>query len=260
LDDETALVVPSCSVTVRDVTGATVYTGDAAKSETDESWSVQIPAQPLGVYTVEWVGGTVATDTNPFEVVGTFLFSLPEARDSDIDLEDTVRFPTSELRHYRDVVEAEFERITGRSFTTRSKRVKLTADGSSEYYVGVLDLAAVTAAVGPSGVADVSLWTVDPLGFVQTGSSLADGDVYTLTVTYGMPIADEDVKRAGLLRLRSLLTAERSGIPDRATAFVAHEGGNFTLATPGRGGYETGIPEVDATLARFRFRMLDGVA
>jgi hypothetical protein len=53
--------------------------------------------------------------------------------------------------------------------------------------------------------------------------------------------------------LRSLLTAQRSGIPDRATAFVAAEGGNFTLATPGRNGYETGIPEVDATLKRWKF-------
>jgi hypothetical protein len=34
---------------------------------------------------------------------------------------------------------------------------------------------------------------------------------------------------------------------------VAAEGGNFTLATAGRNGWETGIPEVDAVLKRYKF-------
>jgi hypothetical protein len=251
LDDEAALVVPAVTVTVRDANGATVYTGSATSSGT--TWSVTVPMQTQGVYTASWVAGTTATDTEAFEVVGAFLFSIPEARKSDVDLTDTVRFPTADIRHYREVVEGEFEVITGRSFVPRTASVEVEADDSPSLFLGFFDVAALVAIKGPSGPVDLAGWSVDRMGFVRAPYGLVDGDRYTVTFAYGHGQVPEDVKRAGLLRLRSLLTAQRSGIPDRATAFVAAEGGNFTLATPGRNGYETGIPEVDATLKRWKF-------
>jgi hypothetical protein len=253
LDDETPMVVPAVSVTVRDASGATVYTGDATSSGTE--WSATLPARPEGVYTVSWVAGTSATDADSFEVVGGFLFTIPEARGSDMDLADATRFPTGEVKHYREVVEDEFERITGRSFVPRTARVEVEADDTATLFLGYFDVSALVAIEGPSGAVDMAGWAVDPAGFVRAPYDLADGDRYTVTFRYGHGQAPEDVKRAGLLRLRSLLTAERSGIPDRATAFVAAEGGNFTLATAGRNGYETGIPEVDATLTRYKYRI-----
>ncbi|MCB5179503.1 hypothetical protein [Streptomyces antimicrobicus] len=241
------------TVTVRDAAGATVYTGAATSS--GSGWTASLPAQPEGVYTVEWTAGATATDRDTFEVVGGFLFTLPEARASDMDLADPGRFPTVELRHYREVVEDEFERITGRSFVPRTARVEVEADDTRSLFLGYFDLLAVKAVSGPSGAVDVSGWAVGPSGSIRAPYELADGDRYTVTFAYGFAQVPEDVKRAGLLRLRSVLTAERSGIPDRATAFVAAEGGNFTLATPGRNGYETGIPEVDATLSRYKYRI-----
>ncbi|MFI8237601.1 hypothetical protein ACIF83_10170 [Streptomyces sp. NPDC085866] len=254
LDDETPMVVSAVTVTVKDATGATVYTGSATSSGT--TWSVTVPVQPQGVYTASWVAGTTATDTTSFEVVGGFLFTIPEARGSDVDLTDTARFTTADVKYYRGVVEDEFERITGRSFVSRTARVEVEADDSSTLLLGYFDVTALVAITGPLGVVDLTGWSVDRMGMVRSPAELVDGDRYTVTFTYGHDQAPEDVKRAGLLRLRSLLTAERSGIPDRATAFVAAEGGNFTLATPGRNGYETGIPEVDATLKRYKFSVL----
>ncbi len=253
LDDESPLVVPAVSVTVQDASGATVYTGDATSS--GDGWKATLPAQPEGVYTVDWTAGQVATDRAAFEVVGGFLFTLPEARQSDMDLEDKVRFPTSELKHYREVVEDEFQTITGRSFVPRTARVEVEADGSASLFLGYFDVASLKAVHGPSGAEDVTGWAVDRMGFVRAPYELPEGSRYTVTFVYGLGQVPEDVKRAGLLRLRSVLTAERSGIPDRATAFVAAEGGNFTLATAGRNGYETGIPEVDATLNRYKYRV-----
>jgi hypothetical protein len=250
-DDESPMVVPAVSVTVRDSSSQTVYTGDATSSGTE--WSVSVPGLSQGVYTASWVAGTTVTDTTIFEIVGGFLFTVPEARSSDFDLGDTARFPASDVRHYREVVEAEFEAITGRSFVPRVTSVEVTADGTSSFFLGYFDVTALNAISGPSGPVDLTGWHVDRTGFVWSPDTPIEGDRYTITFTYGFPQVPEDVKRVGLLRLRSLLTAERSGIPDRATAFVAHEGGNFTLATPGRAGYETGIPEVDATLKRYRF-------
>ncbi|MFF0481052.1 hypothetical protein [Streptomyces sp. NPDC004435] len=251
LDDESPMVVPAASVTVRDAEGQTVYTGDATSS--GDEWSVALPPQSEGVYTAEWQAGGQATDTTTFEVVGAFLFTLPEARRSDMDLADTARFPTAELRHYRDVVAAEFETITARSFVPRTARAVVEADGSRTLFLGFHDVSALVAVRGPSGAVDTADWLVESTGFVTAPTELREGDRYALTFRYGFAQAPEDVRRAGLLRLRSVLTAERSGIPDRATAFVAAEGGNFTLATPGRNGYETGIPEVDAVLKRYKY-------
>ncbi|MBK3559315.1 hypothetical protein JHN55_22870 [Streptomyces sp. MBT56] len=253
LDDEESMIVPAVSVTVRDATGRPVYTGDATSS--GDAWTTSLPAQPEGVYTVDWTAEGLAVDRDGFEVVGGFLFTLPEARGSDMDLEDRERFPTAELRHYREVVEDEFETITARSFVPRTARVEVEADGSAGLHLGYFDVTGLQAVYGPSGAEDVSLWAVDRMGFVWAPYDLPEGSRYTVTFVYGFGQVPEDVKRAGLLRLRSVLTAERSGIPDRATAFVAAEGGNFTLATAGRNGYETGIPEVDATLSRYKYRI-----
>ncbi|MGA4950441.1 hypothetical protein [Streptomyces lydicamycinicus] len=256
LDDETPLVVPAVSVTVRNSAAETVYTGSAVQS--GDAWTVTLPALPTGLYAVEWKGGEVATDRTSFEVVGAFLFTVPEARSSDIDLTDVQRFPAAAIRHYREVVEEEFETITGRSFVPRVRRVTVTGDGSTAVFTGLLDVIGLVSADGPSGPLDVGGWTVNDAGFLEAPYELTEGARYALAVEYGLPSL-EDVKRAGLLRLRSLLTAENSGIPDRATNFVAAEGGNFTLATAGRNGYETGIPEVDATLSRYRYRILTDV-
>lgn len=253
LDDEESMVVPAVSVTVRDATGQTVYTGDATSS--GDRWATSLPVQPEGVYTVEWKAEGLAVDRSTFEVVGGFLFTLPEARESDVDLADSRRFPTAELRHYREVVEDEFETITARSFVPRTTRVEVVADGSAGLYLGCFDVTGLKAVDGPSGAEDVTGWAADRMGFVRAPYELPEGARYTVTFGYGFDQVPEDVKRAGLLRLRSVLTAERSGIPDRATAFVAAEGGNFTLATAGRNGYETGIPEVDATLGRYKYRI-----
>ncbi|MDG9711162.1 hypothetical protein [Streptomyces sp. DH10] len=257
LDDETPLDVPAVSVTVRDSAGQSVYTGPA--SRTGDVWGVTLPPLPLGPYAVEWKGGDVATDRSSFEVVGAFLFTVPEARASDVDLADSQRFPAADVRHYREVVEDEFETITGRSFVPRVRRVTVTGDGSSTIFTGLLDVIGLVDVTGPSGSLDASGWTITDAGFLKAPFDLTEGARYSLAVEYGLPAGLEDVKRAGLIRLRSLLTAENSGIPDRAVSFVAAEGGNFTLATAGRNGYETGIPEVDATLTRYRYRILNDV-
>lgn len=257
LDDETPIVVPAVTVTVRDAAGESVYTCSAEQA--GDAWSVGLPPLPTGLYAVEWHAADVATDRTSFEVVGAFLFTVPEARNSDVDLADARRFPASDIRGYREVVEEEFETITGRSFVPRMRRVAVTGDGSSAVFTGLLDVIRLVSATGPNGPLDVDSWTVNDAGFLEAPQELTEGARYTLAVEYGLPAGLEDVKRAGLLRLRSLLTAENSGIPDRATSFVAAEGGNFTLATAGRNGYETGIPEVDATLSRYRYRILSDV-
>lgn len=257
LDDETVLVPSAVTVAVLDASGASIYSG--AATNVGGTWGVTVPAKPVGAYTVTWDGGATAVDTAAFEVVGNFLFAIPEARASDMDLADAVRFPAADIRHYREVVEDEFLTITGRSFTKRVRQIQFNGDDTQTVIVPLFDVTAVQAVSDPSGPLATAGWVLSPSGVLQAPYAFTEGVTYTLTLEYGVPYPPDDIKRAGLLRLRSLLTAERSGIPDRATAFVAAEGGNFTLAVAGRNGYETGIPDVDAILNRYKYRILNDV-
>jgi hypothetical protein len=234
-----------------------VFTGEA--TDNGGTWEIFVADKPVGAYTVRWDGREVAMDYAAFEVVGNFLFGIPEARASDMDLADAARFPAADIRHYREVVEDEFQTITGRSFTKRVRQIQFNGDGTQTVIVPLFDVTAVQAVSDPSGPLATAGWVLSPSGVLQAPYAFTEGVTYTLTLEYGVQYPPDDIKRAGLLRLRSLLTAERSGIPDRATAFVAAEGGNFTLAVAGRNGYETGIPDVDAILNRYKYRIVNDV-
>jgi hypothetical protein len=250
LDDEDALTPDAVTVTLTDAQGSTVATGTATAD--GEGWSVTLPRQPLGVYTATWDGGDVAVDETPVEVVGGFLFSIPQARKSDDYLADADAFPAQEIREYREVVDEEFEKITGRSFVTRSLERTFVADDSPELLALIPDAQAVeSVTINGVQVEDVSGYRISRLGKITAPDFFRDGDVVTVRVRYGYRTPPADVARVGMIRLRALLAAESSGIPDRATTWQPGEGGTFRLATAGQGKWKTGIPEVDSTLQNY---------
>jgi hypothetical protein len=261
LNDEDVITVPSVSVDVwRNSDPSTYVTQVTNITPVNGVYTVTIPNDKAtqGVYTARWTG-TGYQETSSFEIVGGFLFTVPQARAGDVELEDTARFPAADIRGYREVIEAEFERITGRSFTPRTAIVEFQADGTDTAYVGLHDCAALVALSGPNGALTVADYHLDDSGLLSGLQSFCEGDRLTAVIDYGFRVVPDDVARVGILRLRTMLAAERSGVPDRAVTFVAAEGGNFTLATAGRSGWETGIPEVDATLSRYTYRILRDV-
>lgn len=252
LEDETPLTVGPVAVTLSDLDGTTVAGPTAATTNDQQVWTVSFPRQPLGVYTATWDGDS-AVDETPIEVVGGFLFSVPDARRSDDYLSDADAFPAAEIAHYREVAEAEFEKITGRSFTTRIKTVTYVADNTPILLDLIPDSQAVeSVSVNGEPVEDVSGYRVSRLGKITAPACFRDGDLVTATVRYGFPAPPPDVARVGMVRVRALLAAESSGIPDRATTWQPQEGGTFRLATAGQGKWRTGIPEVDSTLSGYR--------
>jgi hypothetical protein len=254
-DDESILTVPSVAVTVRlDGASTDVFTGDATGAE--GVWTVAVPALEQGAYTVTWNAG-LAVDKTRVEVVGGVTFTISEARSSDVDLTSAEKFPAAEIRGYRDVIEQEFETITGRSFTPRTRQFTFISDGNGLEHVGLHDVNALSATVDGAET-DASGWAYSQSGFLSHDA--VEGAVVVLTADYGFRFCPDDVKRAAMIRLRTVLAGENSGIPDRATSFIAAEGGTFTLATPGKAGSETGIPEVDTILGRYRYRLLNGIA
>lgn len=250
-DEETPMAVSSVSVTLSDWQGGVIATSPAATTG-DGTYTVSFPAQPLGLYTATWNADSLS-EVETLEVVGGFLFTVPEARNSDEYLSDKVAFPAAEIIHYREVVENEFEQITGRSFTTRIKVHSFTGDGSREYVALIPDAQAIeSASINGTAVTDLTGWTVNRLGKITVpDNTVANEDAVTLRVRYGYTTPPPDIARVGMIRLRSLLAAEDSGIPDRATTFTASEGGTFRLATPGQGKWRTGIPEVDSKLSDY---------
>jgi hypothetical protein len=100
-------------------------------------------------------------------------------------------------------------------------------------------------AVDTAGITD----TIIP--GVSFNKPLAAGAVISVAYEYGISPPPADVKRAALLRVRDLLVSINSGIPDRAVTFQVNDMGTYQLATAGRAGFETGIPEVDAILSRY---------
>lgn len=252
-DEETPLTLTTVSVSLLDADGAEVTTAAAADSG-QGVWTVALPAQPMGVYTVVWDAdsGTYVEETG-LEVVGGYLFSVPQARASDDYLSDDTAFPASEIIEYREVVETEFERITGRSFTPRVGVFDFKGDGTRELVSHLIPDAQEILAVSVNGeaVADISGYSVSTLGKVTTPDETVVDDAIAVTVRYGFDSPPADVARAGMVRLRNLIASESSGIPDRATTWQPEQGGTFRLATPGQGRWRTGIPEVDSTLREY---------
>jgi hypothetical protein len=95
--------------------------------------------------------------------------------------------------------------------------------------------------------------------FVQQPGRLGPGT--TVWYIYGLGVVPADLKRAALTRIRYRLNLEHSGIPDRTLTMTAPDGGTFEVSPPTRqqanqAGHMqgTGMPEVDAVLARYSMR------
>lgn len=258
LNDESVLTPATVTVTVtREASpGTPVFTGTA--SQASGVYTVSPGLLPEGVYVAIWDGST-AIDTTVFEVVGGYLFSIPELRESDEDLDDPARYPTADVKQKRRVTEWEFQTITGRSFIPRTATVRLLADGSDWVWPGVYDIRKVVSAKGTDGVSVLDEISVDDIGGL-TGFGCLPRGVYTLEIAYGFTFVPEDIKRVGMLRSRYHLMSEKSGIPDRATSFQPVDGGTYTLSTPGVRGAHTGIPEVDEVLRNYTYEILGAVS
>lgn len=252
--EENALTLTAVTATLFDAfTGAEVDSVSASAPDSVE-WVAEFPAQPMGRYEVKWIADSGLFDITDVEVVGGFLFTVTEARNSDEFLRDPAEAPAAEILHYRDVVEQEFQQITSRSFTTRVERRRFLSDGSGEFFALLPDAQAIESVeIEGVPVADLTGWHVSRLGVVTAPNRTVApvGVPVVIAVRYGYSPAPPDVKRVAMVRLRFLMAAEQSGIPDRAVTWQPDDGGTFRLATPGAGKWRTGIPEVDSTLSDY---------
>lgn len=260
-ESESLLSASSVTVTVRNAAGTTVSTGEALNDGNDK-WFYEIPVSlAMGDYTAQWDAKDLdlivfATDHTSFDVVGGRLLTFREIRNGDAELVDAGRYPPDELMEKLAVVEDDFERITGRSFIRRTRRLTVEHDADSMVTrFPVMDMYSVGAIVGPGDVAvDDADMVADADGFVTGWGALGAGP-YSADVTYGFPTPPPGVKRAAILYLRHILAEEDSGIPQRTTSYQPESGGTYTFASTG----ETGLPEVDRVLKRYTYNIINSI-
>jgi hypothetical protein len=201
-------------------------------------------------------GDAIILDQDVIEVVGGFFLGLGDIREKiDPVFKDTTRYATQDLIDRRVEVEDEFERICGQAFVPRFERETL----SGPEYCRPLKLRwprlrrVLSVKVGGTAFAasTVNAFGADPLGLLRYDGGWRWG-VGNIVVEYehGLDRPPADIVRAFKLRMKSFLLTSRSPLPDRAERIATTEVGLVTLATAGK--EQTGIPEVDAALERWR--------
>ena len=254
-DDGTVLVAPGAATTG---TGSGPRTYALAASDNTL----------LDLLTATWTdAGDGSTHTTYVEVVGGYYFSIAEARASDATLADAAKYPDATIVEVRREVEEEFERICDVAFVPRYGSQIVSGTNQSSFLLDQNAVRSVRSVWSYSDTTNYTAWTATEIASLHT----EDGRVTSRTgvpFTYGavnLRIAYEhglsrppaEVKRAALQRLRDRLNQAKTGIPDRATSFAVAEGGTYRLDQAGP--YKTGMPNVDATLARWSHR-IPGIA
>lgn len=218
----------------------------------------------LDVLSAVWSdAGDASTHRTLHEIVGGFYFSAAELRAFDDTLEDTTKYPTAKIQAVRREVEEECELITGTAWVPRYRRTRLSGKGIDSLLLPdwaprtIRSVRAYSDATTYTAFTAAELAALDPAEHGEI--TRLDGAVWTmgtqnLVVEYehGFDRPPADLRHAAMTRCRSRLNMEKSGVPDRATSYVPEGGGGtFSIAQPGRAGFETGIPEVDAVYKRY---------
>lgn len=263
-DDEDAVDDGTVTVTIAGRTGDQIATGAAAGDEAGNYTFALNGQSDLGRLQITWQGATRRIVTYA-EIVGGFYFTLRAARDYD-DALTADKYDTATLKRARTAVEAEFERITDVSFVPRYGRAYFhrrrhkhgrdyQGNLESQTQLAIMPAPRRLLSVTIDGVAQTTDYMaalqLDPDGYLD---GIRHGEEVVVEYEYGYDAPPPDIYRVALVYLRYLLTSTRGIVPDRATQFTATEGGTYQLALPGRSGYETGIPDVDAVLGRWSYK------
>jgi hypothetical protein len=251
-------VVTAASATDDAATGVYTYQLAAANNTT------------LELLTAVWKDNGTERLRTLIEVVGGFYFSIVdlESFDSSLPNLDATAASTAKARRVRAEVERECELITGKAFVPRYHRLYVDGNGRDRLLLpGVLRPRTVRSVRVYTTATDYTAFTSAELAAVvceEHGEIVrTDGAVWpvgtqnlVIEVEHGYDRPPEDLRHAAMTRFRSLYNAEATGIPDRATSFTISDVGVFSLATPGRAGFETGIPEVDAVYGRYTVKRI----
>lgn len=205
--------------------------------------------------TVTWTAGAV-TATTSVEVAGGYYFTITDARATDESLANEPKFPTPLLVEMRQVVEEEFETICGVAFVPRFtvEDVRPSDGVAALSFAQLREVVSITQVTDGTSEAVTDLDLFDGVSGPGLRGPFDRCGYYRIAYRHGYDRPPADVKNAAIVRLLDRATTFRRGIPDRATSFSVTDGGTYRLDQAGP--LRTGIPDVDATLARWHRRIL----
>jgi hypothetical protein len=258
------------TVTVTRADGTVVATG-AATTEDATTYQLSYTLAAANNTQLDWLtavwtdAGDSTTWTTYHEIVGGFYASVAEVRERDTNLRDTNAYPPATIRAILSEIETAFEQECGRAFVPRYKRVRVSGTANPSLLLPDVDIRTVRTgrdysdyqtytAFTATELANLDWYTNGALTRIDGAYWYAGTGNYILEYEYGMDRPPADVKAAAIRWLRSVLNANKTGIPDRATSFSVADGGSYSLLTPGRNGAVTGIPDVDLVIERYRVK------
>jgi hypothetical protein len=249
-------------VTVTRGDGTQLSTGNATHTGIVGSGTYTYTVAPqteLDYLTVVWAGtfgGVAQSITSYAEIVGGLLFALSDLRAfGDRTLADVTTYPDEDLREARERITDLFETVCGVSFIPRYARD--TLDGYDSWNLDLyhnrprrIIAASINGTVlSAPEIAAISLYPSGRICRQPTQTSWWGPTRQNVVVAYehGWTSVPSDIARAALVLARYELVS--NDLSDRMVGFD-NDLGSVRLSVPGRN-YPTGIPVVDATLARY---------
>lgn len=203
--------------------------------------------------------GSGVVEVATIEVVGAHYFTIDDVRYADSTMRENVsRFSDDEIIRVRPEVEQECERICGRAFVPRLSRQLFTGGRTTfvelqGWPIRRIHYAEIDgAALDSSELESLTEW----LGkkYEVNGDyfkALLSGSQLDVVYEHGISEPPADLKRAAIAHLKHMMTKDSSTHDERYTS-ISNPDGTFGIATPGRAGFEVGLPYVDAVYGRYR--------
>jgi hypothetical protein len=244
------------TVTVIRADGTTLSTGTATHGTVGQYTYVVAPQTELDYLTVTWSGtwgGVVNTITSYAEIVGGVLFPLSDLRSfGDQALSNATTYPDENLREARERITDMFQDVCSCSFIPRYQRDTLDGTGNCRLWLTrKRPTRIINATVDAVVISDLTILKPYPTGRLERTTGIWSTGIprqnVIVSYEYGWPSPPADISRAAMILARYELVS--SDISDRMVSF-SNDLGEVRLSVPGNK-YPTGIPIVDATLARY---------
>jgi hypothetical protein len=205
------------------------------------------------------INGAVNLFETQYEVVGGSLFSVDEGRAfRGNKFTDPTKYPMQTIVDHREEIEDFIEEVIGYPVVQHGRRVLI--DGASDYElflpdlrvgapysVTVTDSAGTLTVFDAPSLADLVVTEYGSIRRKTLGTWTSGYRNVAIHYPYGLTSVPGPLKRAALIMLYNRLLP--TDISDRAQSFT-NESGTLNYSSP-NGQRPTGIPEVDAILARY---------
>lgn len=206
-----------------------------------------------------WTGTDGRKVTTWVDVVGAVYAELVDIRALEGIFDNSVMYTTAVLELARAGAEAFIEDVTATAWVPRFARERHAGDATSCLVLDHVDpRQLISVTIDGIAVSDLSGFAFTAHGTLEWSAGTfteptSTGENVVIEYLHGKDEPPEDLRRACLRLIRHLVVATTSRFDERAIS-VSADGMVTQLATAGRK-RPTGLPDVDAILARYTHRL-----